>query len=203
MTFTATVAVASPGAGTPTGTVTFKDGTTTLGTGTLSTTGGVTTATFTTADARPLGSHSITAVYGGGTNDLASTSAALTFKVAQDATATAVVASPTATVYGQSVTFKATVSVSSPGAGTPTGTVTFKDGSTVLGTGTLSTSSGVTTATFSTTALAVGVALDHRRLRRRHRRPGQHLRGADIRFSQDATRPQSSPRRPPRCSASR
>ena len=73
MTFTATVVNSSPGGGTPTGTVTFMDGTTTLGTGTLSTTDGVTTATFTTT-ALAVGSHSITAVYGGDTDDLTSTS---------------------------------------------------------------------------------------------------------------------------------
>ena len=61
MTFTATVTVRSAGAGTPTGTVTFKDGATTLGTGTLN---GAGVATFTTA-ALPVGHHTITAVYGG------------------------------------------------------------------------------------------------------------------------------------------
>jgi hypothetical protein len=80
VTFKATVSVDGPGAGVPTGTVTFKDGTKTLGTGTLSTSGGVTTATFTTS-ALAVGTHSITAVYGGSTDDLTSTSAPLTFKV--------------------------------------------------------------------------------------------------------------------------
>ena len=69
------------------------DGTTTLGTGTLSTSGGVTTATFTTA-ALAVGSHSITAVYSGDTDDFTSTSAALTFNVAQDTTTTTFTASP-------------------------------------------------------------------------------------------------------------
>jgi hypothetical protein len=49
--------------------------------------------------------------------------------------------------YGNSVTFKATLSIS-----TATGTVTFKNGSTTLGTGTVS--SGI--ATYSTSTLAVG-----------------------------------------------
>jgi hypothetical protein len=69
VTFTATV---TSGGGTPTGTVTFKDGTTTLGTGTLS--GGK--ATFTTSTLTE-GTHSITAVYGGSSNFLTSTSPAL------------------------------------------------------------------------------------------------------------------------------
>ncbi len=69
VTFTATV---TSGGGTPTGTVTFYDGAVVLGTGTLS--GGV--ATFTTS-ALTLGSHSITAVYGGSTSFTGSTSPAL------------------------------------------------------------------------------------------------------------------------------
>ena len=72
VTFTATV---SPSAAS--GTVTFKDGATTLGTGTLS--GGV--ATFTTS-ALALGSHSLTAAYAGDASYSASTSAALTQAVA-------------------------------------------------------------------------------------------------------------------------
>ena len=69
MTFTATVAVVSPGVNTPTGTVTFKDGATVLGTGTLN--GGV--ATFTRSTPLSVGAHNITAVYSGDTNNLGST----------------------------------------------------------------------------------------------------------------------------------
>jgi Bacterial Ig-like domain (group 3) len=145
------VAAASPGGGTPTGTVTFKDGTTTLGTGTLS--GG--TATFSTT-ALSVAAHSITAAYGGDTNCQGSTSAALSQVVnpAVASTTTALTSSANPSAFGQSVTFTATVTAT--GGGTPTGTVTFKDGSTTLGTGTLSTSGGVTTATYATTALGVG-----------------------------------------------
>ena len=145
--FTATLAAVSPGAGTPTGTVTFKDGGTTLGTGTLS--GGV--ATLTTS-ALPLGSNSITAVYGGDTNFTTSTSSALSQTVDQAATTTALTRSTSSITYGQSVTFTAMPTAVSPGSGTPTGTVTFKDGTTVLGTATLS--GGVTT--FTTTTLPAG-----------------------------------------------
>jgi hypothetical protein len=55
-------------------------------------------------------------------------------------------------VYGQSVTFTATVNPVAPGAGLAPVTVTFKDGATVLGTGTLNASGQ---ATFSTSALSV------------------------------------------------
>jgi hypothetical protein len=49
----------------------------------------------------------------------------------------------------QSVTFTATAAAVAPGSGTPTGTVTFKNGTTVLGTGTLSGGK----ATFATSVL--------------------------------------------------
>ena len=60
------------GAGTPTGTVTFKDGATTLGNGTLN----GTNATFATS-ALTAGGDSITAVYNGDANFSGSTSPAL------------------------------------------------------------------------------------------------------------------------------
>src|SRR5207244_1906407 len=127
VTFTATVAVVSPGAGSPSGSVTFLDGATTLGTGTLS--GG--TATFATS-ALAVGSHSITASYGGDTNFNTSTSAVLTQTVNKANTTTTVASSANPSVFGQSVTFTATVAAVAPGAGTPSGTVTFLDGATTL-----------------------------------------------------------------------
>ncbi len=73
VTFTATVQPASGGS--PTGTVTFLDGTTQLGTGNLS--GG--SAQFTTAGTALIaGAHSITARYAGDANFAGSTSAVLT-----------------------------------------------------------------------------------------------------------------------------
>lgn len=59
--FTATVAAAPSGAGTPTGAVLFKDGTVELGTGTLDATG---KATLTTSELG-VGAHSVTATYAG------------------------------------------------------------------------------------------------------------------------------------------
>lgn len=72
VTFTATVAPTS-GSGVPTGTVTFFDGSTQLGAGTLS--AGV--ATYSTSSLTA-GAHSITAQYGGDTDDAPSTSSTLT-----------------------------------------------------------------------------------------------------------------------------
>ncbi len=148
VTYTATVKAASPGSGTPTGTVMFYDGSTDLGSGTLSSG----TATFSTTFVG-VGAQSITAVYSGDSNFTTSTSAALTQTVNQDGTTTAVVSSVNPSVYGQAITFTATVSPKSPGSGTPTGTITFSQGSTVLGTATLSGGS----ASFTTSSpLAVG-----------------------------------------------
>ena len=75
VTFTATVISSY---GTPTGTVTFKDGSTTLGTGKLSSS----QAKFTTSSLS-VGTHSITAVYGGSTNFSGSTSSVLSQVVNQ------------------------------------------------------------------------------------------------------------------------
>jgi hypothetical protein len=74
VTFTATVT--TTGANAPTGTVTFNDGTTAIGTGALSTVGGLQMATFATSTLA-VGTHSITAVYGGDSNNVGSTSAVL------------------------------------------------------------------------------------------------------------------------------
>jgi hypothetical protein len=137
VTFTATVTLSAA-----TGTVTFKDGSTTLGTGTLS----AGSATFATS-ALSVGTHSITAVYGGDTNFAGSTSTSLSQVVGQASSTTALNAAPNPSAFGQSVTFTATVTAS-----TATGTVTFKDGTATLGTGTLSNGS----ATFTTSTLATG-----------------------------------------------
>ena len=75
-----------------------------------------------------VGSHSITAIYSGDADFLASTSAPLTQTVGQDATTTALSSSANPSVVRQVVTFTATVTANPPGAGTPTGTVTFQDG---------------------------------------------------------------------------
>jgi hypothetical protein len=128
VTFTATVAAASPGTGTPTGTVQFKDNGNNLGSPvTLS--GG--SASYTTS-ALTSGTHPITAVYAGNTNYATSTSSPVSQAV-KLRTQTALSANKSTTVYGESVAFTATVVVVSPGTGTPTGTIQFKDGGTNLG----------------------------------------------------------------------
>ncbi|HEX8880171.1 MAG TPA: Ig-like domain repeat protein [Candidatus Acidoferrum sp.] len=152
-----TASVSSPVTGTLTGTVTFQDGASALGTGTLS--GG--TATFTTSGLTA-GTHSITAIYGGDANFAGSTSPALMQTVNKVANSTSVASSNNPSISGTAVTFTATVTSSA--TGTPTGTVTFQDGASALGTRTLSggtatfTASGLTAGTHSITAIYGGDA---------------------------------------------
>lgn len=73
VTFTATVVAAAPGSGTPSGTVTFWDGSTELGTATLDANG---QATFTTSGLS-LGIHTITVSYSGSADFNASVSLAI------------------------------------------------------------------------------------------------------------------------------
>src|SRR5207253_2642533 len=102
-------------------------------------------------------SHIITASYSGDTNFAASNSTAITQTVNKANTNTAVVASSNPSVSGQNVTFTAAISSTAPGAGTPTGAVQFQiDGRNAGGPVSASTTGGVTTASFSTTTLAVG-----------------------------------------------
>jgi hypothetical protein len=143
VTFTATVTSTF---GTPTGTVTFKNGSSTLGTATLSSG----KATFTTSTLS-VASHSITAVYGASGNFAGSTSPVLTQIVNKAASSTSMVSSLNPSTHGTAVTFTATVTST---AGTPAGTVTFKDGTSTLGTGTINTTTHQ--AKFTTSALAVG-----------------------------------------------
>ena len=144
VTFTATVAE-SPGSAVPTGTVTFKNGATALGTGTLNSSG---VATFTTSSLGA-GTYTVTATYGGDSSNSPSSSGAASETVIAATTTTLSIAPASATT-GAGITFTATV-VESPGSTIPTGTVTFTNGTTTLGSGTLN-ASGV--ATYSTSTLA-------------------------------------------------
>ena len=148
VTFTATVSGGSP---TPTGTVTFLDGITVLGTATLDGNGH---ATFTTADLT-LGSHDILAVYSGDSNNSGNASS-LTQAIVQASSTTSLSSSANPSPSGQPVTFTATVASQDPNAPTPTGTVAFYDGTTLLGTGTLTLVNGQWQASFTTSALGLG-----------------------------------------------
>ena len=127
VTFTAKL---SPGAAT--GSVLFVDGTTVIGTTAI--TGG--TATFTTS-ALTSDSHGVTAVYNGDVNYAASSSLTITQRV-KFSTVTSLTANNTTVVSGQTVQFTAAVS---PAAAT--GSIQFRDGSSALGTVTLTNGSAV------------------------------------------------------------
>jgi hypothetical protein len=129
VTFTATVTGA---AGVPTGSVTFKDGATALGSANLNAAG---QATFSTA-ALSVATHAITAVYSGDATYKISTSPVLNQVVnpaaPQQTTTTTLTSAPNPSVFGQAVTLVA--GISSGASGTPSGTVTFLDGTTTIGT---------------------------------------------------------------------
>ena len=144
VTFTATV-TSSIGPPPDGETVTFEQGSTVLGTGTLS--GG--TATFSASTLAP-GTKSIKAVYGGDASFAASTSTAVSQVIGKASSTTTLTSSLNPSAYGQSVTFTATVSPQF--SGTPTGTVVFKDGTKTLKSVTLS--GGV--ASYMVSTLAVG-----------------------------------------------
>jgi len=145
VTLTATI---SHGTTIPTGTVTFKAGTTVLATVAVSSSG---TGTY-TSSAFTVATHPITAVYSGDSNYVGSTSAAFSQVVEKAATTTSLASSLNPSTFGQSVTLTATVSAVGPGSGTPAGTVQFYDGTTLLGSHGLT--SGV--AALVTTKLATG-----------------------------------------------
>jgi hypothetical protein len=142
--FSAKVTGQTGSTGTPTGSVTFLSGSTTLGTGTLDATG---TATYTAASLNAT-TYSVTASYPGDTAFAASVSAAQNLVVTA-ATPTVTLTAPATALVGASVTLGVTVTGT---GGTPTGTVVFKDGTATLSTATLVAGA----ASFSTTSLAAG-----------------------------------------------
>ena len=140
-----------------TGTVTFYDGTTPLGSpvtvaSNQAVLSGVTLSTTL--------SHSITAVYSGDTNWLGSTSSPLVLSSAGAASAVTLSVSNPVALAGTVVSFTATVTgTATTGSGNPvlpTGTVTFYDGTNSIGEATLQNVSGAATAIFNTSTLSGG-----------------------------------------------
>jgi hypothetical protein len=106
--------------------VDFTEGATDLTPGGVTLSGGVATFTISSLSA---GGHTITATYGGDPNFSGSSGddSASPVVVSPAKTSVTVVSSiQTSSVYGQAVTFTATVIATAPGTGTATGTVTFK-----------------------------------------------------------------------------
>ena len=137
---TLTATVSSP-YGTPTGTVTFLDGSTVLGTATLSSSGDASiTVSFSTG-----GTHPLTVSYPGVGFFQAANSAVLNEIVQTLGTTLGLTSSVNPVGVGANTVLTATASSTT---GTPTGTITFLDGTTVLGTVPLN-ASGVATLTVS------------------------------------------------------
>jgi hypothetical protein len=139
-------------AGTPSGAVSFLDGTTVLNPAPIALDGSGHASFATTALGQ--GVHSITGAYAGNASFQASTSAAqaVTINAAAAATTTSVTATPSTATVGDTITFAATVTST---AGTPSGTVNFLDGTTVLNATPIALDNAGH-ASFVTTALAQG-----------------------------------------------
>ncbi|HEY2714717.1 MAG TPA: Ig-like domain repeat protein [Solirubrobacterales bacterium] len=125
-TLKATVEAVLPGAGTPSGTITFREGEMVLAIVPLS----GSTAKYALKSIAP-GEHAITATYTGD-GDYQPSGSSLNQVVEKAATALTLTSSKNPAPHGSTGTLKATVKAVPPGGGTPTGSVTFREGATVL-----------------------------------------------------------------------
>lgn len=142
-TYSATVTSTSPG--TPSGSVTFTVGSTTLCVGTLNS--GLASCT---AHNAPVGSDTITGQYSGDSQFAGGSPGTATQNVSKANSATTVTASPASPAQGQSVTYTAKVTDASPSSsGTPTGSVPLTINSTALCTAILNPSNGTGSCTAS------------------------------------------------------
>jgi hypothetical protein len=131
---TFTASVATPGAtppNPPTGSVTFKDGPAALATVNLNSSA---QASYTTSSLGG-GSHNITAVFSNTDGNFStSTSSSLTQVVNRATRPLTLTSTPSPSLFGQGVTFTATLPTSTPPLVNPTGSVQFSDGSKILAT---------------------------------------------------------------------
>ncbi len=127
--FTATVTVPQS-TSIPTGSVAFEDGGTVFATAALSPSG---TAAV-SISSLSIGSHTITATFGGSANDNPSMSTTVMQVVVPAPSAVILTGSPNPANVGETVTFVASVSPVLSGLAAPGGTITFTDQSGVLGT---------------------------------------------------------------------
>ncbi len=141
VTFTATLMPQFGGSAT--GTVTFKDGATTLGTAAVSS--NLETITVSTL---ALGTHSITAAYSGDSNFTGSSSGIVSQVVTKASTTTAVASSLNPAFVTQTITYTATVT--SQYLGVVSGSVVFKSGGVSFGSATLVNGQASVNVSFST-----------------------------------------------------
>jgi len=143
---TVSVSVTASGA-VPSGSISLTDGSTALGTAALVNGG----ASF-SLDSLGIGSHTLTASYGGNQEDAPSSSSVVVqVNAASAATQTGLTATPDTATTGQAVVLVATVS-GATGSSAPTGTIVFEDGSNKLGSVPLA----LGTATLTVSTLSVG-----------------------------------------------
>ncbi|WP_110206695.1 Ig-like domain repeat protein [Nocardioides daejeonensis] len=122
VTLSATVDVTAPGAGAPSGTLTFKDGSTVLGTVNVDSASNFRGSI--TVDDLSVGQHVINVVYSGD-DDFNGSDGVLVQKVQRAQTSVVVTSSLNPAPSGSPVSFTAAVAPVAPGAGTPGGTVRF------------------------------------------------------------------------------
>jgi hypothetical protein len=159
VTFTATVSdVAGAGTVAPTGSVTFFEGTTNLGSATLDGANPGHAVLLPAITSFSVGDHFIHAVYGGDGNFLGSTSADFDQTVNKAPTTTTVTSSGSPSDFGSSVTFTAHVTFAPPSTNPPvlpTGTVVFSVDGSAVANRTLDQPTGL--ASFSTPSLLPGM----------------------------------------------
>lgn len=149
---TATISPVSPGAGTPTGNVTFYNGNVTLGTATVNSNG----IAVLTASNLTTGNLTVLATYAGDTNFKTSTSSNLTQVVNQSASKVTLTVSDLTPGASDLVKFTANVTNLGSGSSSPTGNVSFYSNDVLIGTGNIT--AGV--ATFQSTGFYLGLGID-------------------------------------------
>jgi hypothetical protein len=156
VTFTATVRGSKRNAGNPTGTVTFKDGSTVLGSVPVSIKKRIGTATFRTSSLGP-GNHVILATYSGNTRLATSSNAPpVALQVSRVSSTLTLTSSTSSVVFGGGpVSITATVAPSVPTLGPPTGTVTFSEDGNVFAA--VPVAGGVAESPLITSPLSVGI----------------------------------------------
>jgi hypothetical protein len=129
VTFTAVISAQAAGGPTPSGNVSFLDGSTVLGIVLLN----AGTAQFRTSGLA-IGSHSIKVVYEGNGTYTGSQSGSMVLPVQSDGVTILVTPSANPSPPSHQLTLTAAVNAAAPGSGIPTGTVTLYDGKKSLGT---------------------------------------------------------------------
>jgi hypothetical protein len=155
VTFTATTTGSTtPHPGAPTGSVTFADGSTSLGSVALNTAGQAALSTSSLST----GAHTITATFSGSGVYSSSASAGVAVQIGQMGSQTTLVSSQNPSLTTGSVTLTATVAATGSGGGTPTGSVTFWNAASTIGS--LSLNSGGS-ASVTLSGLTVGTYQIH------------------------------------------